>query len=166
MRAAHVNAGWPADFPGDGPRGVSDHDPQVARFTTRPTLTVADASVTEGNSGFRDAVFVATLSRPVAHEVKACAVPAGGNATPVLDYKLTANCVTFAPGQTTAELLRVPVRGDRKNEPDETFNVVALALGGVRVDNPVATGTIVDDDSIPTTRKDAFASPGAERQDL
>ncbi len=146
MRAAHVNAGWPADFPGDGPRGLSDHDPQVARFTTRPTLTVADASVTEGNSGFRDAVFVATLSRPVAHEVKACAVPAGGNATPVLDYKLTANCATFAPGQTTAELLRVPVRGDRKNEPDETFNVVALALGGVRVDNPVATGTIVDDD--------------------
>ena len=27
MRAAHVDAGWPADFEGDGPRGVSDHDP-------------------------------------------------------------------------------------------------------------------------------------------
>ena len=32
VRAAHVNADWPADFPGDGPRGLSDHDPQVARY--------------------------------------------------------------------------------------------------------------------------------------
>ncbi len=35
MRAAHVNAGWPADFAGDGARGVSDHDPQIARFQSR-----------------------------------------------------------------------------------------------------------------------------------
>ncbi len=32
MRAAHINADWPSEFEGDGPRGVSDHDPQVARF--------------------------------------------------------------------------------------------------------------------------------------
>ena len=35
VRAAHVNAGWPADFAGDGARGLSDHDPQVARFSSR-----------------------------------------------------------------------------------------------------------------------------------
>jgi predicted extracellular nuclease len=32
MRMAHINADWPADFDGDGPRGTSDHDPPVARF--------------------------------------------------------------------------------------------------------------------------------------
>jgi predicted extracellular nuclease len=32
VRAAHINADWPADFDGDGPRGTSDHDPPVARF--------------------------------------------------------------------------------------------------------------------------------------
>ena len=32
VRVAHVNADWPADYPDDGPRGVSDHDPPVARF--------------------------------------------------------------------------------------------------------------------------------------
>lgn len=32
VRVAHINADWPADFVGDGPRGVSDHDPTVARF--------------------------------------------------------------------------------------------------------------------------------------
>ena len=31
-RIAHVNADWPADTPGDGARGASDHDPLVARF--------------------------------------------------------------------------------------------------------------------------------------
>ncbi|HET7009740.1 MAG TPA: hypothetical protein VFI11_03100, partial [Anaerolineales bacterium] len=33
MRAAHVNSDWPADYDGDGPRGASDHDPQVARVS-------------------------------------------------------------------------------------------------------------------------------------
>lgn len=43
VRSAHVNADWPADFDGDGPRGASDHDPMVAvycRDTTAPTLSV------------------------------------------------------------------------------------------------------------------------------
>jgi hypothetical protein len=46
MRAAHVNADWPADFGGDGPRGASDHDPQVATFcldVTAPSLSVSVA---------------------------------------------------------------------------------------------------------------------------
>jgi predicted extracellular nuclease len=31
-RVAHVNADFPADFAGDGPRGLSDHDPMASRF--------------------------------------------------------------------------------------------------------------------------------------
>jgi predicted extracellular nuclease len=38
VRVAHVNADWPAAEPGDGARGASDHDPQVARFATVPTV--------------------------------------------------------------------------------------------------------------------------------
>jgi hypothetical protein len=37
-RIAHVNADWPADTPGDGARGASDHDPLVARFDGDVTL--------------------------------------------------------------------------------------------------------------------------------
>ena len=37
-RIAHVNADWPADTPGDGARGASDHDPLVARFDGNVTL--------------------------------------------------------------------------------------------------------------------------------
>ena len=37
-RVAHVNADWPADFAGDGPRGASDHDPLVARYDLPASL--------------------------------------------------------------------------------------------------------------------------------
>jgi hypothetical protein len=33
VRVAHINSDWPADHPGDGPRGTSDHDPPVAQFS-------------------------------------------------------------------------------------------------------------------------------------
>jgi hypothetical protein len=38
FRASHINSDFPADYSGDGPRGTSDHDPQVARYTLLPTL--------------------------------------------------------------------------------------------------------------------------------
>jgi hypothetical protein len=44
-RAAHVNSDWPADFDGDGPRGASDHDPLVARYTNLPTIDKLEALV-------------------------------------------------------------------------------------------------------------------------
>jgi hypothetical protein len=147
IRAAHVNAGWPADHPGDGPRGLSDHDPQVARFASRAALTVGDVSVDEGDRGTTDATFTATLSRPVGGDVLVCAAPAGGTALPLIDYRLTIACGTIAAGDISVDLV-VEVRGDRRAEADETFNLFALASGGVRVDNPVATATIVDDDSL------------------
>jgi uncharacterized protein len=37
-RVAHINADWPADTPGDGARGASDHDPMVARFDSDVSL--------------------------------------------------------------------------------------------------------------------------------
>jgi len=42
-RVAHVNADWPADFTGDGPRGASDHDPLVARYDLPATLAQLQA---------------------------------------------------------------------------------------------------------------------------
>ncbi|HET9608388.1 MAG TPA: hypothetical protein VFP06_02200, partial [Acidimicrobiales bacterium] len=145
VRSAHANAGWPADFDGDGARGLSDHDPQVARFTSRPRLTVADVAVDEGDRAWTDATFTATLSRPTAGDVTVCVAPLGGTALPMLDYRVTIVCDTIAAGDTAVDLV-IPVRGDRRPEPDETFDLYALATGGVLVDNPVATGTIVDDD--------------------
>jgi hypothetical protein len=38
VRVAHINSDWPSDFEEDGPRGTSDHDPQVARYILAPSL--------------------------------------------------------------------------------------------------------------------------------
>lgn len=147
VRAAHVNAGWPADHPGDGARGLSDHDPQVARFATRARLTIADATVTEGDRGRSDAVFRATLSRPVGTSVRVCLVPFAETALPVLDFDLSLPCGTIAAGATSVAVA-VPVRGDRLRERDETFGVVAVPVttASLRLPDLRARATIVDDD--------------------
>ncbi|MEO8247184.1 MAG: endonuclease [Chloroflexota bacterium] len=38
IRAAHLNADFPADYDGDVARGASDHDPQIARWSKEVTL--------------------------------------------------------------------------------------------------------------------------------
>jgi predicted extracellular nuclease len=45
VRAAHINSDFPADFNGDGPRGASDHDPQVVRNAVQPSLDRLEALV-------------------------------------------------------------------------------------------------------------------------
>jgi hypothetical protein len=45
VRSAHINSDWPADYDGDGPRGTSDHDPQVSRYDSLPTLDKLEALV-------------------------------------------------------------------------------------------------------------------------
>jgi predicted extracellular nuclease len=42
-RVAHVNADFPADYPGDGARGLSDHDPMSSRFALEATLERLEA---------------------------------------------------------------------------------------------------------------------------
>jgi hypothetical protein len=145
MRAAHVNAGWPADFTEDVRRGLSDHDPQVARFSSRAALSVNDVSVREGNSGLTDARFTVTMSRPLSQNVTVCLVPFGITAQPNTDFVATPVCGTLAAGQSSIDLA-IPVRGNRAREPDETFGVVAAASGGVRLADPLGIGTIVNDD--------------------
>jgi uncharacterized protein len=145
VRTAHVNAGWPADHPGDGARGLSDHDPQVARFASRPALVAGDVTVDEGDRGLTAARFTLTVTRPLTVDATVCVLTAGGTALPIVDYQLTFACPTLDAG-TTSLTVTVPVRGDRRREPDETFGLLALASAGIRVDNPVATGTIIDDD--------------------
>ncbi|HEX6418209.1 MAG TPA: lamin tail domain-containing protein [Acidimicrobiales bacterium] len=145
VRSAHVNAGWPAEFDGDGPRGVSDHDPQVARIASRPRLAADDVAVDEGDRAWTDATVTARLSRPAGVDVTVCVAPLGGTATPMLDYRVTVSCGTIPAGGTAVDLA-LPIHGDRRPEADETVHLHALASGGVRVDNPVATVTIRDDD--------------------
>jgi uncharacterized protein len=149
MRSAHINSDYPADYPAGyaGPvaRGVSDHDPQVARFRSRPYISVADASVVEGNSGTRPLTFTVTLSRPLSQDGLLCAATIDLTATAGQDYDPVFGCTTVKAGATTA-MFHVTVRGDRRREPDERFLLVVGADPRFRYTRAIATGTILNDD--------------------
>ncbi len=145
MRAAHVNADWPANHAGDGSRGSSDHDPQVARFRSRASLSVADASVTEGDTGTTPLAFTVTLSRPLSQAVLLCATTLGLTARAGSDYDPLVSCRTVAAGQTTTTFT-VNVRGDTRPEADERLTLLVAGVPGLRLADPLAIGTILNDD--------------------
>ena len=60
------------------------------------------------------------------------------------DYAGLFECQTIQPGTTTFTFT-VTVKGDKKKEPDETFALLLLAPF-VNLADPVATGTILNDD--------------------
>ena len=142
MRSAHVNA----DHAEGTTRGLSDHDPQVARFQSRAGLSVGDARVTEGNSGRVALVFPVTLTRPLSRPLTVCATTVPGITTlPLADFDPYLGCRTLAVGSTGLEF-PIQVRGDRLREPDETLSLDVAALGAVRLVDSRGAGTIVDDD--------------------
>ncbi|MEV4496683.1 lamin tail domain-containing protein [Micromonospora arborensis] len=145
VRAAHINADWSAEFTGDGSRGSSDHDPQVARFRSRASLTVADTTVVEGNQGSRQLTFTATVSRPLSQSVLLCAATVGLSAQGGSDFDPYAGCRVLAAGQTSLAF-PVTVRGDRKRESDEKLTLLVAGVPGLRLADPLATGTITNDD--------------------
>jgi uncharacterized protein len=145
IRAAHINADWPAAYEGDGYRGSSDHDPQVARFRSRASLSVGDVSVTEGDSGSTAMVFPVTVSRPLSQPVLICAATLGITARAGSDYDNLAACATLASGQTSLTFT-VRVRGDKRPEPDERLTLLVAGVPGLVLADPLAFGTIRDDD--------------------
>ncbi|MDR7280557.1 lamin tail domain-containing protein [Catenuloplanes atrovinosus] len=145
MRAAHINADWSAEDASNGSRGSSDHDPQVARFHTRPSLTVADGQVSEGAKGTTPLAFTVSLSRATNKPVVVCATTLGITASAGSDYAPLIRCTTIAAGQTSTTFT-VSVNGDRRKEADEKLTLLVAGVPGLRLSDPVAVGTIRNDD--------------------
>jgi hypothetical protein len=120
---------------------IIDNDPP-------PSLSIADTSVTEGNSGIVNALFAVTLSTASGQTVTVSYATANGTATST-DYTTTSGTLTF-PAGTTTQTIAVPVIGDTMNEPNETFTVTLSGPVGATVARSVATGTIVNDDPVPS----------------
>jgi len=145
VRAAHINADWAADHPGDGSRGSSDHDPQVARFSSRAKLRVSDASVLEGDTGTTNLTFTVSVSRPLSQPVLLCGTTLGLTARAGSDYDPVIGCRTLAAGATSTTVT-VRVKGDRKREPNETLTLLVAGIPGLVLADPIGIGTIRDDD--------------------
>lgn len=117
------------------------------------SLSIANASTGEGNSGTQDLVFTVTRSGGSDGAVSADWTISLGSAdgADLGAGQPLSGTVSFADGATTAEI-RIAVSGDTDFEPDETF---AIALtnpqGGATIGSGTATGTILNDDAAPPT---------------
>lgn len=111
-----------------------------------PSLTIADTSVTEGNSGTTTANFTVTLSQASPSPVTFSYYTSNGTATSGSDYIYKSGSVTIAAGQTSATIA-VTVYGDTTYEPNETFNLYVYSPTNATIARSTAIGTILNDDS-------------------
>ena len=141
----------------DRPTGIElawDFDPV-------PSLSIEDAEVVEGDSGFTDATFVVTLSSPSTDTVTVDYKTSDEDAEAGTDYAATSGTVTFEPG-TTSMQVTVPVFGDRVAEqPFESFRLTLSGPMNARIlRGGWALGLIVDDDTPAIRIEDARAVEG------
>jgi diadenosine tetraphosphate (Ap4A) HIT family hydrolase len=113
------------------------------------TISIADASVMEGNAGTTDLVFKVSLSVAATEKVTVNYHTTDGTATVANnDYVAASGTLSFAPGETSQNVT-VVVNGDTKLEGDETLNVVLDSASPFAIADGAGVGTIQNDDSTP-----------------
>ena len=110
-----------------------------------PQVSIADVSVTEGNTGTTTATFTVSLSAAATSDVTVTAATADGSALAPGDYAGATSAIVIPAGQTAASFA-VAVVGDAVVEPDESFAVSLSNSVGATIGDGSATGRIVNDD--------------------
>jgi hypothetical protein len=139
----------------------------------RPQISIANATVNEGDTGISEATFNVTLSKASTNAVTVDYTTADGTATQPEDYQQAQGTLTFEANQTTATVT-VPVSGDTVDEPDESFSVLLSNPQNTEIADGEGSATIVDDDeAAPTcqnvaieTDEDEQGSVAAECSDV
>jgi predicted extracellular nuclease/methionine-rich copper-binding protein CopC len=128
-----------------------------------PTVSISDASITEGDSGTKLLTFTVTRSDTSTAFTVHYATADNGSATGGSDYLATAGDLTFTAGGAATQTVSVVINGDTTNEPNETFLVdlsnVVNTTGATAIGNGTATGTIINDD-VAITRIYAIQGSG------
>ncbi|HEY2840404.1 MAG TPA: Calx-beta domain-containing protein [Pirellulales bacterium] len=125
-----------------------------------PSISIANASLTEGNSGTSQMTFTATLSKPSTSTVTVQVATADGTAIAGQDYQAANGTLTFNSGETSKQFT-ITIGGDTLFEADETFTVNMTNATNATIAAPQATGTILNDDAPPQVFVQA-AGPTAE----
>jgi uncharacterized repeat protein (TIGR01451 family) len=123
------------------------------------SISIGDATVTEGSSGTTTASFPVTLSTASFQTVSVGFSTSDGSATSGSDYSASSGTLTFNPGDLS-KTIDVSVNGDTTLEPDETFNVTLSGASGATVADGSATGTILNDDVASMSIGDATVTEG------
>jgi hypothetical protein len=116
-----------------------------------PGVSINDISVEEGDFDRTDANVTVSLSAPssksVSVRLRAFDNTAIGGGTDY--YPPSTNSITFLPGETT-KTFTIPIIGDTKIEPDETFFIDLTSASNAVISKFRATFTILNDDVVPT----------------
>jgi glucose/arabinose dehydrogenase len=125
------------------------------------SLSINDVTVTEGNSGTRNAGFTVTRSGSTSAAVTVSYATANGTASAGSDYVATAGSLTIAAGSTTGTIT-VAINGDTAVEANETFFVNLSSPSGATLARAQGQGTITNDDSSTPTRASMLSpTPGS-----
>ncbi len=115
---------------------------------SKPSVSIANTSVTEPTTGTTNADFNVTLSAKSTKPVTVYYSTANGTAHAGIDYQAKNSSVTFAAGQTQ-KTIAIKVLADAAADGNETFTVNLTSVKGATLGRAQATGTIHD--AVPPT---------------
>ncbi len=135
--------------------GMSAYSGLPASAHAYPTISVADATVTEGDHGTKMltfSVFVSGMHDRIVFSYST----SDASATARDDYKQRSETPTIGPWafRTT---FSIPILGDETAEPDETLTVTLSNPTNAIIEDGTAVGTIINDDApapVTTTSTD------------
>lgn len=116
----------------------------------RPTLSISDVSITEGNTGTKSASLTVSLSAAAREPVSVKVRTRNGTAVAGSDYAAAGATLTIPAGRAS-QAVSVTINGDSTFEPDEVFYVdltepVAAVIG----DGEGSVTTLNDDTALGT----------------
>ncbi len=129
------------------------HRPALA--AALPDITIDDVAVTEGDGGTVSAVF--TLTSSVRGKASVAYATGEGSAQNPADFVARKGTVRFAGNKLTRKI-SITVNGDLLDEKDETFVVRLSSPVGATLADAEGTGTIEDDDPMPSVSVPASLS--------
>jgi hypothetical protein len=135
------------DTPSNATLATTTGTGTIVNDDTAPAISIANASLTEGNSGSANMTFNVTLSTPSEQPITVNFTTVDGSAVAGSDFTASSGVLTFAPG-TTTQTIDVPILGDTLSENDETFTVALNTASNATITNSSGTGTIVNDDAV------------------
>ena len=137
--------------------GVSSGYAVTTAAPVQPSVSITDASASEGNSGTSVVRLTLRLSAPSSQTVTVRFATANGTATAGSDYVARTGTTTFAPGETS-KTQPFTINGDTAVENDETVLVNLNTPVGLTIAKGQGVITIVNDDAPPSdTTPEPFA---------
>ena len=153
-RTGSFTSGAGGDLPGDISWGATYNPTNVVLRASRPSATIEDVSVTEGNADTKLMTFTVTQTESLLTASSVSAQTADGTAVvagPVVggsDYEAASGTVTIPFGATTGTFT-VPVKGDEIYERDDVLTVGLTSPDNLTLADASATGTISNDEAVP-----------------